>query len=113
MKSDKKSSLRVRSSKIKGAGKGLFVTKKYVYGSLIQIMGYRAATKAEIKAEHRFIAWIDGEPLYVLSAGRYANHSSYPNAELVCYMDGTMMLKALHDIEPGEEVTINYGEDWE
>lgn len=39
---------------------------------------------------------------------RYLNHRSRPNG---CF-DG-LDLYALRDIEPGEEITINYGVEWE
>lgn len=43
---------------------------------------------------------------------RFANHSCEPNCEAV-YEEGRVWLKALRDIIPGEEVTFNYGYDWE
>ena len=38
---------------------------------------------------------------------RFLNHQPTPNSEL----DG-LELHALRTIEPGEEITIHYGEDW-
>ena len=39
---------------------------------------------------------------------RFLNHARKPNAE----MDG-LDLYAIHDISAGEEITINYGEEFE
>lgn len=43
---------------------------------------------------------------------RYTNHSDDPNCE-VAYDedDGTVYIEALRDIEPDEELTIDYGHD--
>jgi SET domain-containing protein len=40
---------------------------------------------------------------------RYTNHSCGPNARL-CIRNGRVEFYALHNIEPGDEVTVNYGE---
>ena len=39
---------------------------------------------------------------------KWLNHSSTPNVEF----DGPQ-LYALRDIEPGEELTFHYGEEWD
>jgi uncharacterized protein len=44
-----------------------------------------------------------GDPL------RYTNHSCAPNARL-CIRQRRVEFYALRDIEPGEEITVNYGE---
>ena len=40
---------------------------------------------------------------------RYTNHSCRPNARL-CIRQGRVEFYALHDIAPGEEITVHYGE---
>jgi len=40
---------------------------------------------------------------------RYTNHSCDPNARL-CIRQGRVEFYALRPIEPGEEITVNYGE---
>ncbi len=40
---------------------------------------------------------------------RYTNHSCRPNARL-CIRQGRVEFYALRAIEPGEEITVNYGE---
>lgn len=49
---------------------------------------------------------IDGSPRSNL--GRYANHSCRPNAEIIEYR-GRVWVKSKRAIQPGEEVTYNYG----
>jgi SET domain-containing protein len=40
---------------------------------------------------------------------RYTNHSCAPNARL-CIRQGRVEFYALRDIDPGEEITVSYGE---
>ena len=43
---------------------------------------------------------------------RFVNHSCAPNCEAECE-GGRIWITALRDIPPGEEITFNYGYDWE
>ena len=52
---------------------------------------------------------IDGSPRWNL--GRYVNHSCRPNAEPVT-RNGGIVIIALRKIEPGEEITYDYGKDY-
>lgn len=52
---------------------------------------------------------LDGSPRSNL--GRYANHSCSPNAVDYMYR-GRVYVKALRDIEPGEEITYDYGKTY-
>jgi SET domain-containing protein len=45
------------------------------------------------------------------NVGRYANHSCRPNAESALRR-GKVILRALRAIEPGEEITYDYGEEY-
>lgn len=51
------------------------------------------------------IARIDGKRT---PAGRYANHSMYPNAQMVMNLEGQVSLFATKDIGAGEEITTDY-----
>jgi SET domain-containing protein len=42
---------------------------------------------------------------------RYANHSCRPNAE-VDLVKGKLMLRAIKNISPGDEITYDYGEEY-
>lgn len=42
------------------------------------------------------------------TAGRFTNHSPFPNAIFVRNEEGNLSLEALEDIEKGVEVTIDY-----
>jgi SET domain-containing protein len=43
--------------------------------------------------------------------GRYANHSCRPNAESH-RINGKVVLRAIKPIQPGDEITYNYGRDY-
>jgi len=52
---------------------------------------------------------IDGSPRYNLA--RYVNHSCRPNAKAVGRKGGIVFIAA-RKIEPGDEITIDYGRDY-
>ena len=52
---------------------------------------------------------IDGSSRHNL--GRYINHACEPNAEAVL-RNGKIVFVALRDLSPGEEITLDYGEEY-
>jgi SET domain-containing protein len=52
---------------------------------------------------------VDGSPRWNL--GRYVNHSCRPNAEPIT-RNGGIVIVAMRRIEPGEEITYDYGKDY-
>ena len=48
----------------------------------------------------------------LLGYGSLYNHDDEPNAEYVAVADDVYEFVALRDIQPGEQVTISYGEEW-
>src|SRR5215218_3432749 len=44
--------------------------------------------------------------------GRYANHSCRPNCETDRRRDGKVFIRAIKNIQPGDEITYNYGRDY-
>ena len=55
-------------------------------------------------------AWtIDGSPRHNLA--RYINHACKPNCESLEHR-GRIFIKAIRTIEPGEELTYDYGEEY-
>lgn len=114
----------IRTSTIEGAGKGLFA--KQLIGEEDTI-GYYTG---EILSEEEFhdperpfsayVLWVCRTHI-ILGEGpkanytRYINHSDEPNAFLITSSRWkTARFEALREIEPGEEIFFNYGEDyWE
>ena len=101
-------------------GLGLFATKPIARnGYIVTYRGKRIPTRKAHERERRFGAkymfeinrqWtIDGSSRRNL--GRYVNHSCRPNAEALL-RKGHIVFVALCAIAPGEEITLDYGEEY-
>ena len=101
-------------------GLGLFALTPIPRGALIaEYTGPRLPTKdarareRERGARYMFeidSRWtIDGSPRSNIA--RYANHACKPNAEAIDD-DGRIFLRAQRGIEPGEEITYDYGRSY-
>ena len=102
------------------SGLGLFATAPIRRGAfIVEYSGERMPTR-EAKARERTTGarymfeinsrWtVDGSPRS--NIGRYANHSCRPNAESAV-RSGKVILRATRAIEPGEEITYDYGEEY-
>ncbi len=101
-------------------GLGLFATKVIARGAaIVAYRGRRIPTAVAHERERRLGVkymfeiddrWtIDGSPRWNL--GRYVNHSCRPNAESVV-RKGRMRFVASRAIAAGEEITIDYGEEY-
>lgn len=100
-------------------GLGLFATETIAKGrTVVEYRGRRItpeqAWAIEQKGGNRYLfeinkRWtIDGSSRRNL--GRYINHACKPNAEAVLRRTGKLEFVASRRIEPGEEITIDYGE---
>src|SRR5262245_36797468 len=100
-------------------GLGLFATAAIAKGMLIveykgrriphaqaQRLGARGA-RYMFEIDSRWT--IDGSSRRNMA--RYANHSCRPNAEADLVKD-KMMLRAIKSINPGDEITYDYGEEY-
>jgi uncharacterized protein len=100
-------------------GLGLFATKPIKRGVYIATYrGRRITTEEADRREARGARYqfelnkrrtIDGSPRWNLA--RYINHSCRPNAKPVGRRGGIVIV-ALRRIEPGEEITYDYGRDY-
>jgi uncharacterized protein len=100
-------------------GLGLFATKPIKRGGYIATYrGRRISTKEAERREARGAKYmftinnrwtIDGSPRWNLA--RYINHSCRPNAESVG-RNGGIVIVASRRIEPGEEITYDYGPEY-
>lgn len=89
-------------------GRGLFARKRIRKGAYIATFEGKLTTK-----DGMHVLWTLDEDeeeigIEVGNALRYLNHSGNPNAEVV-----GRDLYALRNIQPGAELTIHYGDDWE
>src|SRR6516225_10216431 len=93
-----------------------------IAGDIVEIGGYwrtmssrsfrvgRSVTGLGLFAIKVIKRWsIDGSPRW--NVARYINHSCRPNAKPVGRKGGIVIV-ALHQIEPGEEITYDYGREY-
>jgi uncharacterized protein len=100
-------------------GLGLFATKPIERGGYIAAYrGRRISTEEALRREARGARYmftinsrwtIDGSPRWNLA--RYINHSCLPNAQSVG-RNGGIVIVASRRIEPGEEITYDYGQEY-
>ncbi len=98
--------IEVRQSPIHG--KGLYALRRFRLGARIGIF---EGIETDSDGEH--VLWLTDEDgletgLEGRNELRFLNHACLPNAEL----DG-VDLHAVRNIQPGQEITIDYGEGWE
>jgi SET domain-containing protein len=100
-------------------GLGLFATKLIKRGAYIATYRGPVITTEEAERRERQGAkymfelnskWtIDGSPRWNMA--RYINHSCWPNAQPIT-RKGRIVIVALREISPGEEITYNYGREY-
>jgi uncharacterized protein len=101
-------------------GLGLFATTPIEAGAfIVEYSGPRIPTREaharEKTAGARYMFEINSrwtvDGAVRSNIGRYANHSCRPNAESALRR-GKVILRAIKAIEPGEEITYDYGEEY-
>ena len=101
-----------------GAGKGLFAGEALKRGDfIIEYVGKKIpnsiaddlGTRYLFDLENGFT--IDGSPMS--NTARWINHACEPNVEAeLDEEEEKIRILAMHDIEPGEELTIDYGDEY-
>jgi hypothetical protein len=98
------------------AGLGLFAAGPIPKGACIIEYTGKLLTKDDYKASNSRYLWdigpgktLDGSPRS--NKARYINHSCKPNCEPDVYKR-RVYISALRDIQPGEELSYNYGKDY-
>lgn len=107
--------LAVRPSR-PGLGKGLFATRALRGGEFItEYAGIHIPTSYADTLDNRYLFELDTDWTIDGSSGsniaRYMNHSCVPNCEGEI-RDGRILIFAARDIRRGEELTIDYGEEY-
>jgi uncharacterized protein len=99
-----------------GMGYGLFATSALRKGDfIIEYEGRRIPTPEADSSKSRYLFEVDREWTIDGSVrsniARYVNHSCKPNCE-ADLRDGRILIYASRDIEKGEELSIDYGEEY-
>jgi hypothetical protein len=96
-------------------GLGLFATKPISKGDfIIKYWGRRLPNKVADDLDNRYLfeissRWtVDGSTRR--NVARYINHSCRPNAE-TDIVKGEILISAIKNIAPGDEITYDYGKD--
>lgn len=84
-------------------GRGCFATKPIKRGEVIGQMEVEPASR---NGSH--VIWVGEEGFRVKCKFRFINHADEPNT----HVDGDLFVKALRRIEPDEELTFYYGDDY-
>lgn len=98
--------MKVKAGKSSIHGKGLFAKEAISEGELI---GRFELQPTDRDGTHVLWIW-QGQDLKPFKAScelKYANHSDSPNTQVV-----EEEMHAIRPIEPGEEITFHYGEEW-
>jgi hypothetical protein len=96
-------------------GRGVFATRRFAKGEVIETCPTLEVADADVTGrlnDDVFTSIRDGDVLLVLGHGMLYNHSPNPNVEYVQDEPTTITFRALRTVRPGDELTIDYGEEW-
>src|SRR3954464_8280198 len=105
----------IEVKRIKGKGRGVFARRLIRKGEVIErvpmlVMPIEESKAGSVVSDYCF-AWGRGTVALALGYGSLYNHSYRPNARYDDVGRQTKVFSALRDIEPGEEITVNYNGD--
>jgi uncharacterized protein len=96
-------------------GRGVFATRRFAKGDVIETCPTVQVADAEVKGTLRdyvFASIEERDSALALGYGMLYNHSPDPNVEYVQDEPTTIIFLALRTVRPGDELTIDYGEEW-
>jgi len=98
-------------------GRGVFTAEPISAGELIEICPVIVIPQSEVPIIHKtvlhdyYFVWREDhkECAIALGFGSIYNHEVHPNANfIVDYENLTIDIEAITDIQPGDEITLNY-----
>jgi SET domain-containing protein len=104
-------------SDINDKGRGVFTAQEIPDGALIEVCPVLVIPKSELPVIHKTVLhdyyFLWGEDMdacaIALGFGSIYNHEVHPNANFILDMENqTIDIVAIRDIQPGEEITLNY-----
>ncbi|MEM9366876.1 MAG: SET domain-containing protein-lysine N-methyltransferase [Planctomycetota bacterium] len=99
---------------VKEAGKcgfGAFAVRRFLPGELVIEVTGQLLKKSEYDGSDYVMELSDELYLEPTTPGAFLNHSCSPNCELIQLTDESLGVVAICNIEPGTELTFDYG--WE
>ena len=99
-----------------GKGQGLFADADIKKGAFVaEYTGTKVDSKAADAMKSKYLFEVDDEwtidAEHGGSVARYINHSCEPNTEAEI-IDGRIVISAISNIKNGEEITIDYGDEY-
>lgn len=106
----------VRNSR-PGTGLGLFAEAAIKKGDFIlEYTGTRIPTRIADELTTKYLFEVDSEwtidGASRSNTARYINHDCHPNTEAEIDEDDRIMISAIRDVATGEELTIDYGDEY-
>ena len=102
----------IEVKRIKGKGRGVFARRLIRKGQVIETVPVIVLPAEEVGDGSAMMSycfeWGRGRMALALGYGSLYNHSYRPNARYDDVGPKTKEFTALRDIEPGEEITVNY-----
>jgi uncharacterized protein len=103
---------------VNGKGRGVFAKRAIPEGTVVERVPVLVVPLPNVRGVHNDPALsrfcflrTRNTAAIALGYGSLYNHSYTPNATYEECDDATMLFRALRDIDPGEEITINYNGD--
>ena len=97
-------------------GRGVFATRAFAKGESVESCPTLELPEDTVSGRLGDYVFGSGENehevILLLGYGMLYNHSSEPNAEYVQEAPRVIMFQTLRAVEPGEELFIDYGEEW-
>lgn len=101
--------------RVKGKGRGVFARRAIAEGDLIESCPVLVVPSDDIQQGETWTRlgdycfdWGRGTMALALGYGSLYNHSYQPNARYEDVSGHTKIFVAIRDIDPGEEITVNY-----
>jgi SET domain-containing protein len=96
-------------------GRGVFARRDYEPGEIVEVCPTVQVADADITGglrDYVFSAVKERDVVLALGYGMLYNHSADPNLEYDQDDPGTITFLALRPIRRGDELTIDYGDEW-
>jgi uncharacterized protein len=96
-------------------GRGVFATRRFRKGDVVERCPTIEVADDDVSGrlgDYVFTSVKEGDVLLVLGNGMLYNHSADPNVEYLQDDPTTIVFKAVRTVKRGEELTIDYGEEW-
>jgi hypothetical protein len=96
-------------------GRGVFATRRFARGDLVETCPTVEVPDGDVSGllrDYVFTSVKEGGVVLALGYGMLYNHSADPNLEYEQEDPSSITFFALHAVRPGDELTIDYGEEW-